>query len=191
MSSTYTDEEDLTDEQIIRRNIEKVAVGVQDLVSPETQDLREQKRKRDQRQYELERARNSKLSEQQVQQQHDRDKEDAAAYLRMKGWDRLPRPPNEKFYSEKSCPFHCGESVMYLNKNSPNLQETDSLTRVFSKEHLNGFNYDTSHICRDLSNDQLYGILNYLVDTIDELKKQMIKKDEEIRQYAMWAGSGR
>jgi hypothetical protein len=75
-----------------------------------------------------------------------------------------------------------------LDSNSPYLQESDSLDTPYSPDHKDGLNYDTVHICKDLTAENLNNVIAYLLKSNLELRREIVKSEKKTMDYARGAG---
>jgi hypothetical protein len=174
-----TQDDEATEEEIIREGLKHIPVQVVNRISPETADRREAKRKKDFLVYQQQQKQQILRLEQQEKIDRALQKADDEAYLKLMNYPHIPLP-HQQFFHEGICDI-CKEEVMYLNENSPHLTARDyPFAMARDKDHKNDYgNYDTKHICSEVKRE----VIAQLWDTIADLNARLSRHDALEKRY--------
>jgi len=170
--SAYTEEEDLTDEQLLRKNLSVVPTQTINRVDEDTQFRREQKRKKELAAYQQQQKLQYARLEAQQKRQIEIDKLNNEMELRGHGWSHWPQP-HEKFYHEGACDL-CNSPVMILDENSPHVTVHDFPKNMPREKIQNGYNYEIKHVCKEITTQYV----QRLWDVIADLNQRLAVHDE-------------
>lgn len=187
--STWTEDDNLTDEQLAREGIRRgnlVTSRVINRIDPDEEYRKQQKKKREQERYEIAQKEAEVKFEIQQKLEKKRQEQDAKAYLLKMGWEKWGLPkPYQKFYTEGICDL-CNSEVMYLASNSPHVKADDfPLNIPLDKSQRSGYNYEVRHICSEVSPQTIRRVMSMIHD----LRKDMIERDAEIKNFARRASA--